>query len=147
MFAFLHSTSRRQLLRFPGFAVAAVLQDRCPLKFVIFAGECMCWSLFLIKLQHWRGCNFIKRETSTQGFSCECYETFKNNFFYRILLVAASWFKECNEKNLFPFVISCFTCNFDHSKKIDYSIILIIDKFINKTKQKHLLNFCKKRHL
>ena len=34
--------------------------------------------------------NFIKIETLAQVFSCEFCEIFKNNFFYRLSLVAAS---------------------------------------------------------
>ena len=37
-------------------------------------------------------CNFIKRETLAQVFSCEFYEISKNTFFYRTPLVAASGF-------------------------------------------------------
>ena len=46
--------------------------------FAIFTGKHLCWSLFLIKQQ---ACNFIKKETPTQVFSCEHYENFKNSFF------------------------------------------------------------------
>ena len=35
-------------------------------------------------------CNFIKKETQAQVFSCEFCEISKNVFFYRIPLVAAS---------------------------------------------------------
>ena len=34
-------------------------------------------------------CNFIKKETLAQVFSCEFYEISKNTFFYRTPLVAA----------------------------------------------------------
>ena len=44
---------------------------------------------FLIKLQT-QACNFIKKETLLQVFSCEFCEICKNNFFYRTHLVAAS---------------------------------------------------------
>ena len=37
-----------------------------------------------------RACNFIKKETLAQVFSCEFYEISKNTFFYRTPLVAAS---------------------------------------------------------
>ena len=36
------------------------------------------------------GCNFIKKETLAQVFSCEFYEISKNTFFYRKTPVAAS---------------------------------------------------------
>ena len=42
---------------------------------------------FLIKLQ---ACNFIKKETLAQVFSCEFCEISKNTFFHRTPLVAAS---------------------------------------------------------
>ena len=35
-------------------------------------------------------CNFIKRETLAQVFSCEFCEIYKNTFYYRTHLVAAS---------------------------------------------------------
>ena len=38
-------------------------------------------------------CNFIKKEALGQVFSCEFCEIFKNSFFYRTPLVAASGFK------------------------------------------------------
>ena len=40
----------------------------------------MCQSLFLIKLQ---ACNFIKKETLAQAFSCEFQEISQNTFSYR----------------------------------------------------------------
>ena len=42
---------------------------------------------FLIKLQ---ACNFIKKETLTQVFSCEFCEIFKNTFFTEHLWTIAS---------------------------------------------------------
>ena len=44
---------------------------------------------FLIKLQG-SACNFIKKDTLTQVFSCEFCEIFKNTFSYRTSPVAAS---------------------------------------------------------
>ena len=44
---------------------------------------------FLIKLQA-EPCNFIKKETLTQVFSCEFCEISKNTFFHRTTPVAAS---------------------------------------------------------
>ena len=35
-------------------------------------------------------CNFIKKETLAQVFSCEFCEIYKNNFYHRTPLVAAS---------------------------------------------------------
>ena len=44
---------------------------------------------FLIKKQA-EACNFIKKETLTQVFSCKFWEVSKSNIFYRALPVAAS---------------------------------------------------------
>ena len=54
---------------------------------------------FLIKLQA-SGCNFIKKETPAQVFSCECCEIFKNTFFIKQLLRLLCWQIEhlCNIK-------------------------------------------------
>ena len=43
---------------------------------------------FLIKLQA-SACNFIKKETPAQVYSCEFYEFFKNNFLKEHLHVTA----------------------------------------------------------
>ena len=45
-----------------------------------------------------KACNFIKKETLTQVFSCEFCEIFKNNFFYRAPLVAASDYNKKTSK-------------------------------------------------
>ena len=45
-------------------------------------------------------CNFIEKETLAQVFSCEFYEIFKNNFFYRITPVAAPV-----NKNMFSYLM------------------------------------------
>ena len=42
-------------------------------------GKHLCQSFFLIKLQV-EDCNFIKKETLTQVFSCEVCKIFKNTF-------------------------------------------------------------------
>ena len=53
-------------------------------NFAKFTGKYVCQSLFF-KLQ---ACNFIKKETLTQVFSCEFCEI--SNFFYRTPPLAAS---------------------------------------------------------
>ena len=58
-------------------------------NFALFTGKHLRWSLFLIKLQARRPSTLSKRD-STQVFSCEYYEIFKKDFFYRTLLVVAS---------------------------------------------------------
>ena len=68
---------------------------RCSVKkgvlrnFAKFTGKHLCQSLFFNKVA-----GFFKKETLIQVFSCEFCEIFKNNFFYRTPLVAASR-KEC----------------------------------------------------
>ena len=48
-----------------------------------------------------KACNFIKKETPAQVFSCEYGEISKNSFFDRTLAVAASGFElcKCNSKS------------------------------------------------
>ena len=58
---------------------------------------------FLIKLQA-KACNFIKKETLTQVFSCEFCET-SNTFFHRAPPVAASVFNRDIEINLDSVVV------------------------------------------
>ena len=59
---------------------------RCSVKkgvfknFAIFTGKHLSWSLFLIKLQGLRPAILLKRD-STQVFSCEYCEIFKNTYF------------------------------------------------------------------
>ena len=66
-----------------------VVVRRCSVKkaFVKLTGKHLCQSLFFN--------NFIKKVTLAQVFSCEFCEIFKNTFFHRAPLMAAS-------KNLFP---------------------------------------------
>ena len=53
-------------------------------------GKHLCQGLFLIKLQV-STCNFIKKQTLTQAFSCEFCEIFKNIFFVEHFWVTASF--------------------------------------------------------
>ena len=57
-------------------------------NFAKFIEKQLCHSLFLIKLQT-ETCNFIKKETLAQVFSCEFWEIF-NSFLYRTIPVAVS---------------------------------------------------------
>ena len=50
----------------------------------------LCWSLFLIKRHTWRPVTLLKRDSSTGVFLWNLCEIFKNTFFYRTPLVAAS---------------------------------------------------------
>ena len=54
-----------------------------------FTRKHLCWSLFLIKLQALKGCNFIKN-SPTQMFSYEYCEIFNNTYFEEHLRTAAS---------------------------------------------------------
>ena len=58
-------------------------------NFAKFTGKHLCQSLFFNKVAD-AACNFIKKETLAQVFSCEFCEISKNTFFYRTPLVAAS---------------------------------------------------------
>ena len=53
----------------------------------IFTGKHLCQSLFFITLQA-EACNFIKKETLAQVFSCEFCEISKKTFFHRTPPVA-----------------------------------------------------------
>ena len=84
------------------------------IKNVTFTGKRLCWSLFLIKFQALRAPILLKRD-STQVFSCEICEIFKNILFYRTPLVAASI---ASISVLFDFTIKfhttdvCQSCNY-----------------------------------
>ena len=58
-------------------------------NFAKFTGKHLCQSLFINKVAG-GACNFIKKETLTQVFSCEFCEISKNTLFYRTPLVTAS---------------------------------------------------------
>ena len=76
---------------------AEAVAQRCSVRkgvlknFAKFAGKHLCLSLvsFLMKLQA-GACNFIKKRTPSQVFSCEFCEISKNTFPYRIPLADAS---------------------------------------------------------
>ena len=79
---------------------------------------------FLIQLQAWT-CNFIKRETLTQVFSCEHYEISKNTFFIKHL-----WWLLLNQKRFSFFykpTISlrskirncCYLCHFSNKRAFE----------------------------
>ena len=58
-------------------------------NFAKFTGKHLCQSLFFNKVAG-GACNFIKKETLAQVFSCEFCKIFKNTFSYRTPPVAAS---------------------------------------------------------
>ena len=70
-----------------------VLWKGIPKKFAKFTGKHLCQSPFFNKvvgLRPAKACNFIKKETLAQLFSCEFCNISKNIFLYRTPLVAAS---------------------------------------------------------
>ena len=77
-----------------------------PRNFAKFTGKDLCQSLFFNKVAG-AACNFIKKETLAQVFSFEFYEIFKNTFFYRTPLVAAS---EDHKEFKYNFQVSFFFC-------------------------------------
>ena len=58
-----------------------------PKTFAIFTGKHLYWRLFLIRL---KACDFIKKNTPIQVFSCEYCEFIKNSFLNRAPPVVAS---------------------------------------------------------
>ena len=68
-----------------------VLRKKDVLKnFAKFTGKHLYQSLFFNKVASLQACDFIKKETLAQVFSCEFCEIFKNTFFHRTPSVAAS---------------------------------------------------------
>ena len=59
-------------------------------NFPKFTGKHLRQSLFFNKVARAYACNFIKKETLAQLFSCEFCGIFKNTYFYRTTLVAAT---------------------------------------------------------
>ena len=63
-------------------------------KFVIFKGKHLSWGLFFIKVPSLQASNCFKKGASTQIFSYECWEIYKNTYFEEHLRMAASRFLE-----------------------------------------------------
>ena len=59
-------------------------------NFVKITGKQLFQSLFFNKVLGLRPATLLKKETLEQVFSCEFYDIFKNTFFHRTTLVAAS---------------------------------------------------------
>ena len=83
----LQNTSRGWRSRLQKFLEIGALKN-----FAIFTGKILFWSLFLINFQAIWPATLLQfyYRTLTQLFSCEYCRIFKNNFFYRTLLVADS---------------------------------------------------------
>ena len=82
--AFLWKTSCRST-RPEVFCIKGALKN-----FAKFTGKHLCQSPLFNKVAGPQACNFTKKETLEQVFSCEFCEIFKNTFFYRTPSVAAS---------------------------------------------------------
>ena len=50
----------------------------------------LCWSIFFTKLQAFRAATLLKKETSTQVFSCQIWKILKNTCFEEYLWKTAS---------------------------------------------------------
>ena len=59
-------------------------------NFAKFTGKHLCQSLFFNKVGKPQACNFVKKETLAQVFSCEFCEISKNSFFAEHLWATAS---------------------------------------------------------
>ena len=68
-------------------------------NFAKFTWKLLCQSLFFNKVAG-PACNFIKKETLAQVFSCEFYEISKNTFFHRTPLMAASGVNQSSNQTI-----------------------------------------------
>ena len=66
------------------------LQNRCSQKFSDIHRKTPMLDFLFNKVAAIQACNFIKKKIPRQVLSCEYCEIFKNSFFYRTSLVAAS---------------------------------------------------------
>ena len=69
---------------------ANVLQNRCSYKFPNIHKKISVLETIFNKVTGLKACNFIKKETPTQVFSCEYHKMFENICFYGKPPVAAS---------------------------------------------------------
>ena len=101
-----------------------------------------------------QACNFIKKETLAQVFSCEFFEISKNTFSYRTPLVAASlvsplqfslvFFIETGQIKWLKWVKRFIPLDKLNLIKYNFSIILYDTKINNST---NALQFLKKLHI
>ena len=100
-------------------------------------GWSVLWLLFRLEGNTGAACNFIKKETLAQVFSCEFCEISKNTFFYRTPLVVASVLNLWNCDFLRPFTSeywhqSLFTSNLRYkSTKCIYNSTQKWSPFVN----------------
>ena len=84
-----------------------VLQKKLFLKISQYSQKIPVLESLFNKVAGQETCNFIKKETPTQVFSCKCCKTFKNTYFEKHLWTAASlkrfldFFLACNKPSLF----------------------------------------------
>ena len=96
-------------------------------NFAEFTGKHLCHSLFFNKVAG-GACNFIKKETLAQMFSCEFCEISKNTFFtehLRWLLLEKCLFCNVTEKSYFSrFFLVFFLPQFSGRKKQPFTDVL-----------------------
>ena len=72
--------------------------------FAMFTGKHVCWSLFLIKFQVLKACNFIKKRLQHSCFPVNIAKFFRMAFFYRTPTVPVSsscWITEVVSTKIF----------------------------------------------
>ena len=114
-------------------------------NFAKFAGNNCARVSFLIKLQA-QACNFIKKETLAQVFSCEFCKIFKNTFFTEHILATASahvmnllLFLILESVNMIIVLICCKNMTIIFSKSVSNSLcVQIVSYCIGK---KHLKKY------
>ena len=92
-------------------------------KFAKFTGKHLCQSLFFDKIAG-GACNFIKKETLAQMFSCEFCKISKNSFFFRTPLVAASDPRKVADNRTFWRTVKPFLSN----KSVENEKIILVEK-------------------
>ena len=109
--------------------------QRCSIKkggltnFGKFTGKHLCHSLFFNKVSG-LACNFIKKETLAQVFSCQFWEISKNTFFQRTHMVAASAINPFQFLNQFQFFQTKVSSLIEESKVLsEISLVTIKGPF------------------
>ena len=92
-------------------------------KFAKFTGKHLCQSLFFDKVAG-GACNFIKKETLAQVFSCEFCKISRNSFFFRTSLVAASDPRKAADNRTFWRPVKPFLSN----KSVENEKIILVEK-------------------
>ena len=103
-------------------------------NFAKFTGKHLRQRLFL-KSYRPQACNFIKKVSLAQVFSCEFCEISKNTYFYRTPLVAASaniseTYERCFYKQIqtyFDEIFSIFQCGFCKRFKAHHCLVSMVE--------------------